>query len=272
MKPIAIRAHNPGPLTGEGNTTWLIGGRVPVLIDAGTGDPRHLDDLAAALGDQPLARVLVTHAHSDHASGAPAIAACMARVRFAKMPWPERDSRYAVSWERLADGDAIEAGDDELRVVHTPGHAPDHLCFWHRASGIVFCGDLVVQGSTVVIPASSGGDLASYIASLERVLALRPSRLLPAHGPVIEMPEALLREYLAHRREREEQILAALRDGESTVDAIVARIYTHLAPALTGMASESVMAHLLKLHREGRVSQAHGAWALTNRPMSDLRN
>lgn len=264
MNPVAVHAHNPGPLTGEGNTTWLISGRVPVLIDAGTGDSRHLNDLAGALGDQQLARVLVTHAHSDHASGAPAIAARMPHVGFAKMPWPERDGQYAVSWERLADGDAIEAGDDELRAVHTPGHAPDHLCFWHRASGIVFCGDLVVQGSTVVIPASSGGDLASYIASLERVLALQPSRLLPAHGPVSEKPERLLRDYLAHRREREEQILAALRAGDATVDAIVARVYVGLASALGVVAAESVLAHLIKLQREGRVTQAHGTWALKN--------
>jgi glyoxylase-like metal-dependent hydrolase (beta-lactamase superfamily II) len=247
-------------MTGEGNTTWLIAGRVPVLIDAGTGDPRHLDDLGAALGDATLARVLVTHAHPDHASGAPAIAARMPRARFAKMPWPERDGRYAVPWEPIADGDAIHAGDGQLTAVHTPGHAPDHLCFWHDASRTVFCGDLAVEGSTVVIPATSGGDLASYMTSLERVLALRPSRLLPGHGPIIEEPDRLLRRYLAHRREREEQILAALRAGDGTVDAIVARVYTSLSPELVGMAGESVMAHLIKLQREGRVAPSTDGW------------
>ncbi len=247
-------------MTGEGNTTWLIAGRVPVLIDAGTGDPRHLDDLGAALGDATLARVLVTHAHPDHASGAPAIAARMPQARFAKMPWPERDGRYAVPWEPIADGDAIHAGDGQLTAVHTPGHAPDHLCFWHDASRTVFCGDLAVEGSTVVIPATSGGDLASYMTSLERVLALRPSRLLPGHGPIIEEPDRLLRRYLAHRREREEQILAALRTGDGTVDAIVARVYTSLSPELVGMAGESVMAHLIKLQREGRVAPSTDGW------------
>jgi glyoxylase-like metal-dependent hydrolase (beta-lactamase superfamily II) len=262
LKPVAVRAHNPGPLTGQGNTTWLITGRVPVLIDAGTGDRRHLDDLAVAAGNVPLARVLVTHAHPDHAAGAPAIAARMPNVRFAKMPWRERDVQYAVPWEPLADGDVIEAGDEELIAVHTPGHAPDHLCFWHRASGTVLCGDLAVEGSTIVIPASSGGDLPAYIASLERVLALRPTRLLPAHGPVINEPDKLLRSYLAHRREREEQILAALRAGDTTVDAIVARVYTDLSPALTGMAGESVMAHLLKLQHEGHARLSAKGWTI----------
>lgn len=262
MKPIALRAHNPGPLTGDGNTTWLITGSVPVLIDAGTGNPRHLDDLGAALGNTRLARVLVTHAHPDHASGAPAIAARMPHVRFAKMPWPERDGQYALPWEPIADGDVIQAGDEELTAVHTPGHAPDHLCFWHSVSGTVFCGDLAVEGSTVVIPATAGGDLASYIASLERVLALRPSRLLPAHGPIIQEPERLLRLYLTHRQEREGQILAALRAGDATVDAIVARVYSGLSPALTGMAGESVMAHLVRLQREGRVSRSADGWTI----------
>jgi glyoxylase-like metal-dependent hydrolase (beta-lactamase superfamily II) len=262
LKPIAVHAHNPGPLTGTGNTTWLIAGRVPVLIDAGTGTRRHLDDLEAALGGARLARILVTHGHSDHAGGAASIAARMPHARFAKMPWPERDAHDGVSWEPIADRQALEAGDQTLTAVHTPGHAPDHLCFWHRESGIVFCGDLAVEGSTVVIPASGGGDLGSYIKSLERVLALAPSRLLPAHGPIIEQPDTLLRSYLAHRREREEQILRALSAGDTTVGAIVARVYTDLSPTLTEMAGETVRAHLLKLQREGRVSRTPNGWTI----------
>jgi glyoxylase-like metal-dependent hydrolase (beta-lactamase superfamily II) len=175
-------------MTGRGNTTWLIRGRVPTLVDAGTGDPRHLDDVQAALGGATLERVLVTHAHVDHASGAPAIGQRMPRTRFHKKPWPARDGRYAVSWEAIDDGDVLAAGDDTLRAIHTPGHAPDHLCFWHEPTRILFCGDLAVRGTTVVIPASSGGDLTEYIASLERVLALAPSKLLPAHGPLSTIP------------------------------------------------------------------------------------
>ena len=176
MIPIAVHAFNPGPLTGSGNVTWLIPGRRPVLIDAGTGEARHVEALRAALGARTLSCVLVTHGHVDHASGAPAIAAAMPGTRFAKMPWPERDTKYSVPWERLDDGDRIHAGDTTLVAVHTPGHAPDHLCFWHEATRTLFSGDLAVQGTSVVIPASAGGDLEAYIASIERVLALDPLR------------------------------------------------------------------------------------------------
>jgi glyoxylase-like metal-dependent hydrolase (beta-lactamase superfamily II) len=233
-----------------------------VLIDAGAGDPRHLTDLEAALGGSRLEEVLVTHGHSDHVGGASALAARMPHVRLSKMPWPGRDDRRDIKWHPLEDDQRIVAGDDELVAVHTPGHSPDHLCFWHEPTGTVFCGDLAVAGSTVVIPPSAGGDLAEYLASLERVLALGPSRLLPAHGPVIEDPETLLRQYIAHRLEREEQVLAALADGDTTADAITARIYAALSPALTGMARESVTAHLLKLQREGRVRLDDTGWTM----------
>ena len=150
-------------MTGGGNWTWLLTGRVPTLIDAGTGHLRHLDSIAEALKTLPLAQVLVTHAHSDHMSGAPAIAERMPGARFFKMPWPERDSRWPAPWAPLSDGDAVEAGDTALTVLHTPGHAPDHLCFWHEESRTLFGGDLAIKGTTVYIPSAHHGDLAAYL-------------------------------------------------------------------------------------------------------------
>lgn len=260
MTPIPIHAANPGPMTGEGNWTWLLPGRVPTLIDAGTGEPAHLDAVEQALAGASLSHVLVTHAHVDHASGVIALARRFEGARFLKMPWEERDLRWPVDWERLEDGQSIAAGDDVLRAVHTPGHAPDHLCFWHQESRTLFSGDLAVKGTTVYIPPNLGGDLADYLASLERVLALEPARLLPAHGPVIEDPAAVLRGYLEHRREREEQILAALREGESTPDRLVPLIYRGLKENLTQVARETVLAHLLKLEREGRARRRQDSW------------
>ena len=257
MTPIAVHAFNPGPMTGAGNWTWLVPGRIPTLIDDGTGEARHLEALDTALAGAALAQVLVTHAHVDHASGAVAMAQRFPNLRFLKMPWPERDSRWPVRWEPMIDGQLVSAGDVTLRVVHTPGHAPDHLCFWHDESQTMFSGDLAVKGTTVYIPSNLRGDLADYLASLERVRALRPVRMFPAHGPVIDDPDALLLAYLAHRREREEQVVAALRAGAATLDALVPLIYVALQDRLLQVPRETVLAHLRKLERDGR-AECHG--------------
>ena len=258
---VPLHAGNPGAMTGAGNWTYLVTGRSPVLIDAGVGDASHLAALAAAAPEGPQ-HVVVTHAHSDHIAGVTAIKARWPQTRFSKLPWPERDARFPAPWQALADDAVIAAGDDELRVVHTPGHAPDHVAFWHQASRSLFSGDLVVAGTTVVIPASHGGSLRAYLRSLERVLALQPARLLPAHGPPIEAPEALIRQYVQHRRDREAQIVEGLRSGVRTVDELVARIYADLQPGLVPMARESVLAHLHKLEEDGAAIRDGDAWAL----------
>lgn len=260
MTPIALHAANPGPMTGDGNWTWLLPGRVPTLIDAGVGEPRHLEALDRALAGAALAQVLVTHAHSDHASGAPAMAARHPGARFLKLPWPGRDDRWPAPWEPLRDGDAVEAGDTRLVAVHTPGHAPDHVCFWHADTRTLFGGDLVILGTTVYIPAGLQGDLAAYLSSLARVRALGPARILPAHGPVVDDPDALLRDYVEHRRAREAQIVAALGAGAADPDAIVSRVYRGLRRDLRPRARETVEAHLAKLEREGRVVRRGDAW------------
>jgi glyoxylase-like metal-dependent hydrolase (beta-lactamase superfamily II) len=246
-------------MTGSGNWTYLLTGAKPVLVDAGIGVAAHLDAIATHVSSGPR-HVIVTHAHEDHASGAAAIAARWPQTRFSKMPWPDRDRKYGVVWNALVDGQAIDAGDDLLQVVHTPGHAPDHICLWRASTREVFSGDLVVLGSTVVIPASSGGNLSDYLRSLTRVSELAPSRLLPAHGPPIDNPEEVIRRYREHRQEREQQVLTALGEGPQTVDSLTGRIYVGLAAALTPMARESVLAHLIKLEQDGLARRVGSAW------------
>ena len=260
MESIPIFAHNPGPFTGEGNWTFLLNGRVPTLIDAGTGDARHLDGVAAALNGARLAQVLVTHAHGDHASGWQAVLDRFPGVRFRKMPWPGRDAKWPADWDPIVDGELVEAGDQLLTAVHTPGHAPDHLCFLNRESRWLYCGDLAQSGTTIWIPHELRGDLADYLASLERVIRLQPARLLPSHGPVIDDPEPILRRYIEHRLARERQIVEALRDGATTVDDITARIYRGLSEKLLPMAKQGVVSHLVKLQRDGRAGRAGDAW------------
>jgi glyoxylase-like metal-dependent hydrolase (beta-lactamase superfamily II) len=270
VEPLTLLANNPGIYTGRtGNNTYLLPGAEPTLIDAGVGDAAHIDSIAAALGTSPLARVIVTHAHSDHASGATALAARWPAAQFFKMPWPERDTRYAVDWRPLGDGDEIAAGDERLRVIHTPGHAPDHVCLWHESTRALFSGDLAVRGTTVVIPGTHGGSLSDYLRSLERVLALKPRLLLPSHGPAIEDVERLLGEYIAHRLDRERQIADALAGQPSAVDDLLASIYPAIHPNLAQAARDSLVAHLRKLQEDGRaVERSDGRWALVPPPAS----
>lgn len=248
-------------MTGAGNWTYLVPGTTSVLIDAGVGASAHLDALFSLVPAGP-SQVLVTHAHPDHASGAPAVARRAPRTRFLKYPWPERDVHVPVDWQALDDGVTLAFDPGLLQVVHTPGHSPDHLAFVHLESGTAFTGDLLVQGSTVVIPASQGGVLTDYLASLERLLALGIRRALPAHGPVIDDPGALIEHYLAHRREREEQVLAVLARGAASVADIAARLYSGLMPALVPQAQDSVLAHLVKLETDGIAEDRDGRWRL----------
>jgi endoribonuclease LACTB2 len=263
MTPTFLHAANPGPLTGAGNWTYLIGNRRPVLIDAGVGQPSHLDAIAAAAPDGP-ALVVVTHAHSDHVSGAPALRERWPAARFQKYPWPTPGNREPnVGWTWLEDGSIIETDEGPLTALLTPGHAPDHLTLWHAESRTVFVGDMMVEGNTVVIPASHGGSLADYLRSLDRILRLKPARALPAHGPVIEDPAALIERYRTHRAAREAQIVEALDRGAATVASIAARIYPGVEAALVPMACETVLAHLQKLESEGRACRDGDRWRLS---------
>ena len=236
LQPLLIPVGNASEWTGPtGNNTWLIRGREPALVDAGTGRPEHVEAVARALAGAPLARVLITHWHPDHVSGLPAL-----RERWKSLIVVE------------SAGDPVPAGDGLLEIVPTPGHSPDHLCFYDRAAGDLYCGDLARRGGTIVIPASKGGDLRAYLASLEIVRDLRPRRLLPGHGPIVDNPIPLIEGYLAHRADREQQILKAMLEGARTVDEIVRRVYPALPASLSDAAADSVRAHLIKLRDEGR--------------------
>lgn len=236
MPPLLIRAGNPSEWTGPtGNNTWLLLGREPALVDAGTGLAEHVDAIAAALDGAPLARVLITHWHPDHVSGLPAL-----KERWRKLVVVE------------SAGPPVPAGDGVLEIVPTPGHSPDHVCFYDREAGDVYCGDLARRGGTIVIPARKGGDLRAYLASLQRIKELAPRRLLPGHGPIVDDPIALIDEYLAHRAQREQQILQAMLEGARTIDAIVRRVYPALPASLSEAAADSVRAHLAKLRDDAK--------------------
>ena len=236
MTPLLIAAGNPSEWTGPtGNNTWLLTGRESALVDAGVGQAAHVEAVAAALNGAPLARVLITHWHPDHVKGLPAL----------------RDRWPGLVVVDIA-GEPVPAGDGQLEIIPTPGHSPDHLCFFDREAGDLYCGDLARKGGTIVIPAKKGGDLRAYLASLALVREMAPRRLLPGHGPIVDDPAALIDEYIAHRQKREQQILQAILEGARTVEDIVRRVYPLLPESLSSAAADSVRAHLAKLRDEGR--------------------
>ena len=249
---LLIPAFNASAWTGPtGNNTWLLEGRLPTLVDAGIGAHAHLGAVRDALKGTSLAQVLITHGHRDHASGADAIRAL----------WPGVEVR---SWDNggLRQGQILPAGDTRIEVIHTPGHSPDHCCLRDESSRDIYSGDLVRHGGTVVIPASQGGDLLAYLESLERIRALRPPRLLPGHGPIVVDPSGLIDEYVRHRADRDRGILDALDAGDTTIDAIVTRVYGELPSGLRAAAVDTVLAHLIKLRHEDRVRESGGMWTV----------
>jgi glyoxylase-like metal-dependent hydrolase (beta-lactamase superfamily II) len=255
-----VLAPNPSLMTGPGTNTFVVGGAgASVVIDPGPDIPAHLARVAEAAREHgPLQAILITHGHPDHIAGAAALRTLTGAPVLA---WSREGSPVADIL--LADEQVLPVGsrrpqDRRLRVLHTPGHRFDHVCFLLEDAQAIFAGDLVAGvGTVVIIPPE--GDLLDYLASLQRLRELRPRQLLPAHGPPIENPDALLSEYLAHRAERERQVLAGLAAGPATVGALVAGIYADVDPGLHGMAAHSVLAHLLKLEREGRVRRERDA-------------
>lgn len=246
-----ILAPNPSVMTGPGTNTFLVADEAAgdvVVIDPGPDIPEHLRRIAAEVGRRGAARaILVTHGHPDHAEGAAALRDLLGVPVYA---W-SREGVPAMD-TALADDEIVPVGARRLRALYTPGHRFDHLCFLLEDSGALFAGDLIAGEGTVVI-APPEGDLLDYMASLRRLRALAPRLILPAHGPLLDQPQAVLDYYIAHRDEREQQVLAALSTDPQPIMGLVRAVYAEVNPELHPLAAQSLLAHLQKLEREGRV-------------------
>ena len=269
---VVALGQNPGIFTGPGTNTYLVGtGRKRILIDTGQGIDAYVGVLERALeraGCDGIQEIVLTHGHPDHGGGLAQVQQRFGPLRVSKLAGPD-DASMKLVCEPLADGESVRTEGATLRAVHTPGHAVDHLCFVLEEEGSLFSGDNVLGVGTTVIP-SHGGDLLDYMDSLARMLALAPSRIYPAHGPLIADGPAKLRDYIAHRNAREAQILAALGVGHADVATVVKRVYTDVPEILHAAAGHSVAAHLYKLEREGRVRRCdqrtplYAIWSLTS--------
>lgn len=259
---VRVLAPNPSPMTLDGTNTYVLGapgsGEV-VVVDPGPDLPahRHAVDRAVAARDADVVAVVVTHHHLDHAQAAGWASAWGATLRcfspsLVLGALPAGAGPGTPVPTVLRDGDRLRCAGLTIEAMHTPGHASDHLCLRVHETDVLLTGDHVLGRGTSVV-AWPDGDMADYLASLRRVESVPASALLPGHGPVLDEPAVVIRSYLDHRIEREQQVLKALRNGDRTPTEVVARIYADVDVALHPAAERGVRAHLHKLVREGRV-------------------
>jgi glyoxylase-like metal-dependent hydrolase (beta-lactamase superfamily II) len=238
-----VLAPNPSVYTLEGTNTWVVGRAPSIVIDPGPDLSEHLADVAREAGD--VGAVLVTHDHPDHAPGA---------IPFAEMVGAPVYAARLSGAEELRTGQRVRAGALDLIAVHTPGHTSDHMAFFEPGSGALFTGDAVVgRGTSFLDPPD--GDLVQYLRSLRRMQELDPRTIYPGHGPVVVRAREKILEYLAHREQRETQVLAALGDGPRTIAEMVEVIYADHPKDVRPLAARSVLAHLRKLADEGRAER-----------------
>ena len=263
LSPLVRRivAPNANPMTGPGTNTYLVGIDEVAVIDPGPDDKRHIEAIVGASMKERVRWVLLTHTHPDHSPGtARLVKATGAEV----LAFSKREPDVPVD-RTIADGEVIYGTEWGLEVLHTPGHAPNHLCFLLEEERVLFTGDTILGGMYSVVSPQRGGDMAEYVQTLNRLKKLRRlARICPGHGDVIEEPKAVIDDYLKHRTRRERQILKVLNAGPAKVDEIVQRIYTDTPGALHEPAGWQVYAHLLKLRGQGKVAgrDAKSVWKL----------
>ena len=273
LEPLVRRvlAPNGSPFTFTGTQTYLVGGPDGVaVIDPGPAEADHLAALERAIGGAPVVAILCTHTHRDHSpaaaplaerTGAPVVG-CAPLVLDTGGPRADApfDSTYAPD-KVLADGDRVSGPGWTLTAVATPGHTSNHLCFALEGTGALFTGDHVMGWSTTVV-APPDGDMADYMASLDKLRARGDRVYYPAHGPAVNNPRQLVRGMIGHRRQRERQIVKLLGESPQDIAAMVPRMYKGVNEYLWPAAGLSVLAHLIDLERRGVVARSGEVWTI----------
>lgn len=273
LEPLVRRvlAQNPSAFTFTGTQTYIVGTHADVaVIDPGPDEADHLDAIERAIGAARVVAIVCTHTHRDHSPGAAPLAARTGApvVGCAPLVLPSEGPRADAPFDQsyapdrvLADGETIAGDGWTLTALATPGHTSNHLCYALDPSGALFTGDHVMGWSTTVV-APPDGDMASYMASMERLYARDDRVYYPAHGPAVAKPRQLVRGMIGHRRQREAQILRHLGGGAQAIPDLVARMYVGLDPRLVAAAGQSVLAHLIDLQRRGDVAAEGDRWRL----------
>jgi len=259
---IRVTARNPGAMTGPGTNSYLVGaGGEWAVIDPGPPDDRHLQALRDS-APGPIRHILVTHTHQDHSPGALPLKSATGALLLGRTTTHRQWQDPTFTCDReLRHDDRLPLGPDAtLRVIHTPGHASNHLCYLLEEERILFTGDHIIQGSTVVIDPPDG-DMAAYITSLQSLLREPLDCLAPGHGTLIPQPHAAIQALIEHRLRREAKVLARLPHREpADLATLVRSVYDDVPPHLHPLAERSLLAHLLKLQGEARARRTADSW------------
>jgi glyoxylase-like metal-dependent hydrolase (beta-lactamase superfamily II) len=268
-----LLARNPGPFTFKGTGVYIVGDRDIAVIDPGPDLPEHLDALRRAIAGKRVSHILVTHTHSDHSPAARPLKEWTGAPTYAFGPHGSGKAEDGVKMEeggdmdfvpdvRVKDGDIINGDGFTFECVYTPGHTSNHMCFALKEEKALFTGDHIMGWSTTVVTPPDG-DMAQYMASVKKLIARDDEILYPTHGAPVTDPKPFLKAYLEHRVDRENQILACIGDRVETIPAMVARIYVDVDKRLHPAASRSVLAHLIQLVNEGRVTKTGERYSLS---------
>ncbi|PTQ12891.1 MBL fold metallo-hydrolase [Sphingomonas oleivorans] len=272
LHPLVRRllAPNPSAFTYKGTQTYLVGRGEIAVIDPGPDLPEHVDAILQASAGERIGAIICTHTHRDHSPASRALKAATGAPIMGCAPLalndegPRADAAFDTDYAPdrvLADGERVSGPGWTLEAVATPGHTSNHLCFALREANALFTGDHVMGWSTTVI-SPPDGDMADYMASLDRLMARDDIIYYPAHGEPVEKPQRFVRSLVGHRKQREGQILRLLGEGARPIPAMVEKMYVGIDPRLHGAAGRSVLAHLIDMETRGLVARAGDGWAL----------
>ena len=259
-----LTAPNPGVMTGAGTNSYIVGERILAVIDPGPAIESHVQKLIEVTGGR-LRWIVCTHTHLDHSPAAAALGQATGAQVLGMLA--KDDGRQDMTFKPgrvLRHGDIVDLGCCTLRAVHTPGHASNHLCYLLEQQKLLFTGDHIMQGSTVVI-SPPDGDMKAYLDSLDMLLGIDIAALAPGHGQLIADPQTEIRRLIAHRLKREQKVLDAFaRKNPATLDELLPLVYDDVPVKIHSVARRSLHAHLLKLERDSRVLASGELWRRTD--------